>query len=189
VETLWRPPALSRYNRNTDRLARDSGGEISGEVSAPEPRAQPAATRKPLPATALNGIRFACQPGCTKCCDRQGFVYLTEADIERIAGHLGLPQAEFEERFVFRTRRLRRLRVPRHAQCWFLRDGGCSIHAVKPIQCAAFPYWPEILDSRRKWEDTGKMCPGIGQGELVNIEAAHRTAEEMRHAHPELYQA
>jgi Fe-S-cluster containining protein len=133
-------------------------------------------------------IRFECQSGCTKCCEEQGFVYLTEQDITRIAEYVGLSHAEFEKRHVFRTRNLRRLRVPRHANCAFLKEGGCAIHEVKPMQCASFPYWPELLASHRAWHETGKRCPGIGKGELVNIEKARAVAEEMRVAHPGLYE-
>jgi Fe-S-cluster containining protein len=132
-------------------------------------------------------IRFECQAGCTKCCEEQGFVYLTEADIVRLAQYLGLAADEFERKYVYRTKNLRRLRVPRHANCAFLRQGGCSVHEAKPLQCASFPYWPEILGSYRTWHETGKRCPGIGQGRLVNIEAAREVAEEMRAAHRGLY--
>jgi Fe-S-cluster containining protein len=114
-------------------------------------------------------------------------VYLTEEDIPRLASFLGMEVGAFEEKYVFRTKKLRRLRVPRHANCSFLREGGCSVHEVKPMQCRTFPYWPEILASRRAWHETGKRCPGIGKGELVNIEAARAVAEELRVAQPGLY--
>lgn len=132
-------------------------------------------------------MRFECQPGCTACCEKQGFVYLTEGDINRLADYLRLTAGVFEERYVFRTKNLRRLRVPSHAQCEFLAGGGCSVHAAKPTQCATFPYWPELLDSRKEWHKAGSLCPGIGKGELVNIEYANTEAERMRVAHPHLY--
>src|SRR5689334_19999178 len=116
-------------------------------------------------------IRFECQAGCTRCCEQQGFVYLTEEDIARLAAFLMISNNEFERRYVYRTKNLRRLRVPRHAQCEFLGSGGCSVHAAKPTQCRSFPYWPELIESRQMWHGTGKWCPGIGKGELVNIEA------------------
>lgn len=112
---------------------------------------------------------------------------MTEADAERIAEFVGVGKAEFEERFAFRTRNLLRLRVPRHAQCVFLEGGRCSVHAVKPVQCRTFPFWPELLASRRRWHETGALCPGIGKGELVQIDLAEAQAEEMRAAHPYLY--
>src|SRR5258706_322600 len=93
----------------------------------------------------------------------------------------------FERRYVYRTRNLRRLRVPRHAQCEFLVAGGCGVHAAKPVQCATFPFWPELVESRRAWHKTGGWCPGIGKGQLVSIENAGATADVMRSAHPHLY--
>ena len=132
-------------------------------------------------------MRFQCQPGCTNCCEQQGFVYLTEDDIVRLASFLHMTASAFEHRYVFRTRNLRRLRVPRHAQCEFLKDGGCSVHPAKPLQCAAFPFWPELVGNKRNWRKTGEWCPGIGKGDLVQIEAARATAQDMREAHPALY--
>src|SRR5262249_26363776 len=115
------------------------------------------------------------------------FVYLTEADAARIARHLGLSQAEFERQYVYRTRHLLRLRVPRESQCHFLREGGCSIHAVKPVQCRIFPFWPEVVDDKREWRKAVEWCRGIGKGELVQIESAREQAEEMRAAYPGMY--
>ena len=114
-------------------------------------------------------------------------MYLTENDILRLADYLNMTPADFEQRHVFRTKNLRRLRVPRHAQCEFLKDGGCGVHVAKPTQCRTFPFWPELIESRKEWHTTGSWCPGIGQGELVNIENARSVAGEMRTAHPHLY--
>jgi Fe-S-cluster containining protein len=133
-------------------------------------------------------MRFECQSGCTACCEQQGFVYLTEEDIPRLAEYVKLAVAAFEERYVYRTKNLRRLRVPRHAQCEFLKEGGCSVHPAKPLQCRTFPYWPELVGNKKNWAKTGTWCPGIGQGELVNITMAREVAAEMREAHPLLYE-
>ena len=132
-------------------------------------------------------MRFACQPGCTACCQRKGFVYLTEHDVTRAAQFLGLTPADFEQRYIYRTRHLRRLRIPRGGLCRFLRPDGCSIHPVKPRQCRAFPFWPELMEDRRAWRQTAAWCPGIGQGELVRIEAARTLAGEMRTGYPSMY--
>jgi Fe-S-cluster containining protein len=132
-------------------------------------------------------MRFECQTGCTKCCEQQGFVYLTEDDIPRLAGFLKVSVDAFEQRYVYRTRNQRRLRVPRHAQCEFLKDGGCSVHAAKPLQCAAFPFWPGLVGNKKNWRLTGEWCPGVGKGELVQIKMARAIAREMRDAHPMLY--
>src|ERR1700752_1978887 len=99
-----------------------------------------------------------------------------------------MTRAGFEERVVYRTGHVRRLRVPRQAQFEFLKEGGCSVHPAKPLQCAAFPLWPELVASKREWKKTARYCPGIGKGPLVQIEIAQAVAHAMREGHPGLYQ-
>src|SRR5215472_6985061 len=127
-------------------------------------------------------MRFQCQPGCTACCEQQGFVYLTEDDITRAAAFLGMSRRGYERKYVYRTANRLRLRTPRYTRCHFLRDGGCSIHPAKPLQCRVFPFWPELVDERKAWHKAASWCPGIGKGELVRIETAQALAEEMRDA-------
>lgn len=134
-----------------------------------------------------DGLRFACQPGCTRCCQQDGFVYLTEDDLRRAAAFLGISPLQFERRFVYRTPRRMRFRKPRGRQCPFLLDGGCAIHPAKPTQCRLFPFWPELVSSRQAWRRTARLCPGIGQGPLIQIGTALETASEMEHAYPALY--
>jgi hypothetical protein len=133
-------------------------------------------------------MRFQCQPGCTKCCEQKGFVYLTEGDIERVAKFLSMPRKRFENRFIYRTKNTRRLRIPRSRQCIFLGHGGCFINPVKPAQCRIFPLWPELVESRKEWRKTAAWCPGMGKGEVVRIEFARRQAAAMRAAYPHMYE-
>lgn len=51
------------------------------------------------------------------------------------------------------------------APCPMLRDDRCTIHEVKPRQCATYPFWPEIVESARSWQNEQRSCPGIGRGE------------------------
>lgn len=104
-----------------------------------------------------------------------------------MAHFLGVSAADFERRYVYRTRHLLRLRMPRHTQCHFLRQDGCSIHPAKPTQCRIFPFWPELVDSKREWRKAAAWCPGIGKGELVQIETAQEKAGEMRESYPGMY--
>ena len=71
--------------------------------------------------------------------------------------------------------------------CPFLNGGGCSIHPAKPTQCRIFPFWPELVDNRKEWFKTAAYCPGIGKGELVEIETVRKQADEMRAALPHMY--
>jgi Fe-S-cluster containining protein len=141
----------------------------------------------------MEEFRFECQPGCSACCEVEGYVYLTEDDLLRAAQHLAITPAEFEQRYVYRTRHLLRLRKPKVGQCHFLvkdeNDHGlCSIHPNKPAQCRLFPFWPEIVETRQSWHRTSKTCPGIGKGELIQIGTAVEIANGMRTAYPTMYQ-
>ena len=95
-------------------------------------------------------MRFACQTGCTKCCRLRGWVYLTEADLQRAADYLGLTPAEFEAQHAIRYRHVFRLRkLPRgQDQCRFLTAEGCSIHPANPRSAAR-------IRSGRAWSRAG----------------------------------
>ena len=135
----------------------------------------------------MHEIRFTCQRGCTNCCEVQGYVYLTEADLRNAARYLNMTPAAFARKYVYRTRHLLRLRKPREKQCHFLVNGGCGIHPVKPVQCRLFPFWPELVENGTTWRRTAQSCPGIGQGPLIQIGEAVETADEMRRAYPSMY--
>ena len=134
-----------------------------------------------------DGLKFECQPGCTECCRQRGFVYLTPDDLIRMAAFTGMSTAAFEKKYVYRTSRQMRLRVPSGGTCPFLEESGCSIHPAKPTQCRIFPFWPELVESRREWKKTAKYCPGIGKGPLIQIAVAKGQAEEMRAGYPAMY--
>ena len=136
----------------------------------------------------MNALRFACQPGCTNCCDQPGYVYLSEDDVQRAARFTGMSAAAFEARYIYRTRHQRRFRKPRDRQCPFLKDHGCSIHPAKPTQCRTFPFWPELVEDREEWKRTARFCPGIGKGELIQIGSAMEIADQQRRAYPEQYE-
>jgi uncharacterized protein len=117
----------------------------------------------------------------------EGQVYLSEDDLVRIAAYVGMSPAEFEEHHVYRTTRLMRLRKPPEKQCMFHKDNRCSIHPVKPTQCRIFPYWPEIIESEKAWNETAKSCPGMNRGPLIQIDVAQGVAQEMFTAYPAMY--
>jgi Fe-S-cluster containining protein len=117
----------------------------------------------------------------------EGEVYLSPEDLIRIAAHLELDPADFEAKYVHRTARSLRLRKPSDRQCLFHRDNRCSIHAVKPVQCRVFPFWPEIIETQETWNETAARCPGMNQGELIQIATVRDASAEMRAAYPQMY--
>lgn len=135
----------------------------------------------------MNGVRFTCQQGCTRCCNVKGYVYLTEDDVRRAARFLNMPDAEFEAHYLIRYRQVLRFRKPLGKQCHFLTESGCSIHPAKPTQCRLYPYWPELVENRDAWQAERAQCPGIGKGDLVQIGTACEIASEMKRAYPSMY--
>lgn len=126
------------------------------------------------------GLRFECTQ-CGNCCTSHGeysYVYLAEADVVAIAGHLGLARAAFLQRWCKQDEGFTILRMDA-PQCPFLtEDRRCSIYPVRPKQCATWPFWEDNLD-RARWEGPVKdCCPGIGKGELRPATEVERIARE-----------
>ncbi len=75
---------------------------------------------------------------CANCCKTTGPLF-TEKDIERIAKHLRMRPADFENKFL-------RVdedhdKVLQNLPCWFLNeDNTCSIYEVRPKACREFPH-------------------------------------------------
>lgn len=132
-------------------------------------------------------MRFACQPGCTRCCTQRGWVYLSVEDVPRLAQFLDMSVDQFRLRYVYSTKHTIRLRKPRHGQCPFLNADGCSVHPAKPTQCRLFPFWPELIEHKKELKKTAHWCPGIGKGDIVPLETLVESAREMRRAYPHSY--
>lgn len=96
---------------------------------------------------------FRCRR-CGACCRWPGIVRLDEADIARLAAHLGLP----EERFLADCTRLapdrRSLSLTERpgGVCIFLDDAtsSCRVYPARPRQCRDFP---------SRWRDPD--CPAL----------------------------
>lgn len=131
-------------------------------------------------------MRFQCQRGCIRCCEQSGHVFVSRDDIARLAAHLGMTRTEFRRRYVCGPPSQLRLRKPRGKQCRFLLADGCSVHSVKPLQCSAFPFWPEVMASPSERRQVASYCPGMNRGPLVNLTLARRTASRVRRAFPDL---
>jgi len=53
-------------------------------------------------------------------------------------------------------------------------EGGCLVYEARPLQCAAFPFWPSVLDDEDSWELTAKGCPGMNQGSRHSPESIEK---------------
>lgn len=89
-------------------------------------------------------VPFECSM-CGRCCE-QRLVLLNTADIHRIAGHFGMSEKEFMEKYdvVFATTGANTnprlyLRITGNRCPFYLEGKGCSIHEIKPLICRLFP--------------------------------------------------
>lgn len=81
-----------------------------------------------------------------KCCiGESGYVFLTKAEMARIADFLGLDFGAFTRRFVRQIGQQYSLIEKPHSSglaCVFFDDEKkCTIYSVRPSQCKKFPFW------------------------------------------------
>ena len=123
------------------------------------------------------GLAFECQ-GCGGCCagPHEGYVWVTDDDVEAIAAHLRISVQEMMTRYVRRVGRRMSLREsPPSMDCIFLQtasDGqrACDIYGTRPTQCRTWPFWQSNLGDSDDWLLASDRCAGINRGKLHDIE-------------------
>ena len=143
------------------------------------------------------GLRFTCSQ-CGNCCTGgPGYVWISREEIIRLADHLKLTPQEVVERYCRKIDgkfSLKERRTPEGLyDCIFLKEveapapgaspgskrKACSIYPVRPLQCRTWPFWPENLTSRTRWDAAGKRCHGINHGKRT---FSHSQIESIRDA-------
>jgi uncharacterized protein len=121
-----------------------------------------------------DGLCFACQQ-CGGCCTgAPGYVFVTGAEIEKIAAFLGRPGKGLTKMHLRRVGIRRSLTEDgRTGDCCFLKraDGklACRIYPVRPLQCRTWPFWESNLRSPEHWAAAGDGCPGIDHGPSCDL--------------------
>lgn len=161
-------------------------------MAAGKPRSVPLPQSGPAPRLDdrvwyAEGLRFECTQ-CGNCCSgAPGYVWLTIADMERIADYLGLGFDDFSRTYVRRVGNRYSLTEKFNYDCVFLtRDAegksGCRIYPVRPMQCRTWPFWDDNLKSPSAWQRASGRCPGMCDAEAPKYELPH--IEKCRQ-HPE----
>lgn len=98
---------------------------------------------------------FACRR-CGNCCRVEGYVTLSDAELDAAAVFLGLSTDDFIARFtrLKHTRNGLSLIEGEDGACIFLTPDGCRIQPVKPQQCRDFPFTWTTPSLR-------KICPAL----------------------------
>ena len=97
-------------------------------------------------------------------------MWVNEEEMERISAFLGLDRKTFRNRYLVLGFKGYSLREKGNYDCVFLDNGRCTIYPLRPRQCRRFPFWPELLRSRRNWDRYARNCPGMNRGRLYSCE-------------------
>lgn len=122
-----------------------------------------------------DGLRFECAR-CGSCCrGEEGYVWVTNADIERMARALGVEAGDFRRENIREIGIRKSLREKPGGDC-VMYENGCRVYEARPPQCASWPFWSGNLESGKNWRETAKRCPGIGRGRLYALEEIMKAA-------------
>jgi Fe-S-cluster containining protein len=128
-----------------------------------------------------DGLRFTCTR-CGHCCTGEpGYVWVTDDELRALAEFRGETVEEVRGLYTRWSDRGRILREKANGDCVFYdRRKGCTVYAVRPAQCRTWPFWESNLQTPQDWEDTCKVCPGSGKGELIPVEEITRRMKVIR---------
>lgn len=102
---------------------------------------------------------FTCRR-CGNCCQGQGGIVLTAADVHRLCRHLNTDPASFAGAYVETVNGKDRLRTNDQGWCIFFADG-CAVHPAKPTICRAWPFFRGNMVDASSWAMAQDACPGI----------------------------
>ena len=109
----------------------------------------------------------ACTPCPGRCCrGKSGNIWINDQELKELSSFLAMNTLDFINRFVDRVDNKMSLKeryVDDSYDCIFfdVRKNGCSVYAVRPIQCRRFPFWEKYKNSL---DELMRECPGIRVG-------------------------
>jgi Fe-S-cluster containining protein len=127
------------------------------------------------------GLRFRCTQ-CGHCCTgAPGYVWATDAEIAAIAELRAEPVEQLIAMYTRLTKRGRSLREKANGDCVFYdKAAGCTVYAARPAQCRTWPFWESNVKTPKDWQRTCEICPGSGQGDLIQPEEITRRLNVIR---------
>ncbi len=128
-----------------------------------------------------DGLKFTCTQ-CGKCCTGDpGFVWVDDAEIDKLAAARGMIRSEFLAMYTQKKRGQVSLRERPNGDCIFYDSAkGCTVYSVRPKQCRTWPFWESNLTSPERWEQVEGTCPGSGVGELIPVEEILRRVKTVK---------
>lgn len=120
-----------------------------------------------------DGLHFTCTQ-CGACCGGvPGTISFTEEELAAMSEKLGMTVRAFVEEYVW-TKYYNRpsLKERDDLDCILLdpETRRCRVYDARPAQCRTFPFWKDVLRSRREWDEYAERCPGMNCGEFFSAE-------------------
>ena len=112
-----------------------------------------------------SGLSFECHQ-CGNCCTFQGGVInASKEEFKRIASFLKISFKEFLNDYTEKVDTKISIKSEPDGPCFFY-DKGCTIYDVRPNQCRTYPFWPELLKNKHRWQQESSNCRGIAKGKF-----------------------
>lgn len=66
----------------------------------------------------------------------------------------------------------------RSDHCIFLDPSSnkCQVYGARPLQCATYPWWPELMDPGTWLLERDQLCEGIEPADALDVDVPHATA-------------
>ena len=129
----------------------------------------------PVLAPGPKEFAFACNR-CGNCCtNASGYVWVSDAEVPRLAAAMGMEERAFARRHLRKVGDRLSL-VEEGGRCsLLLGKNECGAYAARPEQCRTYPFWPEITAGGEAYAAAKSVCPGI-------LEAPPRDARHRAYA-------
>ncbi len=122
------------------------------------------------------GLRFECTM-CGNCCTGPpGYVLVTDDEVRALALRMGVSVEVFLRDYTNvgpEGRSLNEVSSRWGYDCVFLDrttipgKAVCGVYEDRPVQCRTWPFWPDVIESRKTWSRAKRTCPGVDRGTLI----------------------
>ena len=121
--------------------------------------------KKPSEPWYQDGLQFSCNQ-CGNCCTGDpGYIWVNEEEIQELARVLKMDVQAFGMKYLKKVGHRYSLLENRDGDCiLWSQDKGCTVYAARPQQCRTYPFWPEVVKSKKTWAEEAKLCRGIEEG-------------------------
>lgn len=118
-------------------------------------------------------LTFKCT-GCGACCTGSpGYVWLKEDDITRLTKFLEVDRETLLSKYCRKIgNRYSLIEDSKTYDCVFLKENKCSLYNARPKQCRVYPFWDEVIKSKKDWDSEVHHCEGINHrdGKKISME-------------------